>query len=96
MVKLNYLAQISQPDIFFAVHQYEKYQSIPQAENKTAIIYFQAYISINCGLSFDFSLKHLKAKNDLPLQIFVSTGTRNLVNHSTAKSQSGRFVTYVG
>ena len=43
--KLNYLAQISQPDICYAIHQCAKYSSNPHAEHTEAIIYLAKYLN---------------------------------------------------
>ena len=52
--KLNYLAQISQSNICYAVHQCTKYSSNPHAEYIEAIIYLAKYLNCTQGLGFPF------------------------------------------
>ena len=69
MGKLNYLEQISQPDICNAVHQCAKYSSNSHAEHTEAIVYLANYLNGTLGLGFCF----------YPInQIFVAIGIRNL------------------
>jgi len=43
--KLNYLAQISRPDILYAVHQCARFSSNPREEHTAAIIYLAKYLN---------------------------------------------------
>ncbi|KAL7481891.1 hypothetical protein ACHAW6_007563, partial [Cyclotella cf. meneghiniana] len=86
-LKLNYLAQTTHPDIFYAFHQVAKYSSCPKQEHGEAILYIVRY------------LKHTR---DVGLK-FKPDPSKGNWNHefaktdpSTEKSRSGWIVFYAG
>ena len=96
--KLNYLAQISQPDICYAVHQCAKYSSNPHTEHKEAIIYLAKYPNSTHGLDFWLLPSKSKSIECFADANFCGNWVKDFtdVDPATAKSQSRWCVTYAG
>jgi hypothetical protein len=90
--KLNYLAQVTRPDIMYVTHQIAKYSSNPRQSHDKAIFYLVCYLKIKfkpdpkkrfeCYCDANFSGNWNKA--------FAP------VDPSTAKSRSGWIIFYAG
>ncbi len=97
--KLNYLAQTTRPDIVYATHQLAKYSSDPREPYGEVVLYLICYLKKTRDLGTRFNKpdcdKGFKCYCDAD---FSGNWNRHLApfNPSTAKSQSGWIVFYVG
>ena len=95
---LNYLAQISLPDICYAAHQCAKYSSNLHAEHTAAIFYLAKYLCNTQGSGFQFLPNKSKSIECFANSDFCGNWHKDFedVDPETAKSQSGWYVTYSG
>jgi hypothetical protein len=96
--KLNYLAQTTRPDIFYATHQLTKYSSNPREPHGEAVLYLICYLKKTQDLG-----THFKPGQDKGFKCFCDADfSDNWNKHlapfdpSTAKSRSGWIVFYAG
>jgi len=96
--KLNYLAQITRPDIMYATHQVAKYSSDPQQSHGEAILYLVCYLKKTRDIGLKFTPDPTKG-----FECYCDSGVSGLwnkefapVDPSTAKSRSGWIVFYAG
>jgi hypothetical protein len=96
--KLNYLAQTTQPDIMYAMHQIAKYSSDPGQTHGEAILYLIRYLKKTRDLGLKFKPNPDKGFEGYCNADFLGNWNKKFapVDPSTAKSQSGWIVFYAG
>ncbi len=88
--KLNYLAQMTRPDIMYAMHQIAKYLSDPRRSHGEAILYSVAYLKKTHDLGLKFKSDPKKGFECYCDADFSWNWNREFtpVDPSTAKSRS--------
>jgi hypothetical protein len=96
--KLNYLAQITRPDIMYATHQIAKYLSDPRQSHGEAILYLVRYLKKTQDLGLKFKPDPKKGFECFCDADFSRNWNSEFapVDSSTAKSQSGWIIFYAG
>ncbi len=96
--KLNYLAQMTHPEIMYAIHQIAKYASDPRKTHGEAILYLVRYLmkSRDLGIRFKpYPSKGFECYCDADI-LGLWNKTLAPDDPSTAKSQSGWIIFYTG
>jgi hypothetical protein len=96
--KLNYLGQITRPDIMYATHQVAKYASDPRKSHGKALLHIVCYIKRTHDLGLKFKPSQDKGFECYCDTDFSSNWNKKFapVDPSTAKSCSGWIVFYAG
>jgi hypothetical protein len=96
--KINYLAQTTQPDIMYTVHQIAKYSANPREPHGKAILYLVRYLKKSRDLGIRFKPKPIKGFECYCDANFSGTWTSTIadVSPSTSKSHSGWAVFFAG
>ncbi|KAL7474003.1 hypothetical protein ACHAW6_000506, partial [Cyclotella cf. meneghiniana] len=94
--KLNYLAQMSRPDILYATHMVAKYASNPRKEHGEAILHIVRYLIKTCDLGLHFKPDSSKGFYCYAEADFSGEWNQDFAetDPSTAKSRSGWFILY--
>ena len=89
--KLNYLGQVTQPDILMAVNQVAKYSHDPWMEHGEAIVYRVMYLKSTCHIGLYFKPDPSKGFEDYCDADFSGNWNKEFAHNdpSTAKSRSG-------
>ena len=96
--KLNYLAQVSRPDILYAVHQCARFSHNPRKEHTEAVIYLARYLKGTKEVGFKFKPDASKSFEVYADADYCGNWTKEFceTDPSTAKSRSGWIIFYAG
>ncbi len=94
--KLNYIAQITRPDIMYATHQIAKYSADPRKEHGEAILYLVKYLKRTKNLGLKFKPNPKQGFDCFCDADFSGNWNKLLAptDPSTAKSRSGWIILY--
>lgn len=94
--KLNYLAQISRPDIQYAVHQCARFSSNPREQHTEAVKYLAKYLNNTRGQGFSFIPNRSKSIECYADADYCGNWSPEFasIDPATAKSRSGWLITY--
>ncbi len=94
--KLNYLAQTTQPNIMYAMHQLAKYSSNPREPHGEAALYLTCYLKKTRDIGTRFQPDCTKGFEYYCNADFSGAWNKQFAHHnpSRAKSQSGWIIFY--
>ena len=94
--KLNYLAQLTRPDIQFAVHSCARFSTCAKYEHGEALEYIARYLKGTADLGITLHPKHDEGFRGYADADFVYNWLKEYVEFdpTTAKSRSGWVITY--